>query len=126
MRRLGGWTLFWVVVIAGLVLVELAEITRLFTIPLSLAFLSPFTILLSLVLTTILALVGAVFVGFYLSSQIYHPRGFTPFEEEMLRMREDVLKLREATEALEARIARAPPAEEPISPGELGAGGRRP
>jgi hypothetical protein len=88
------WTLFWVAVIALLVVLELAEITRLFKVPLGLAYLSPVTFIFSLVLITILALVGAVFVGFYLSSQVYSARGFTPFEQEMLRMREDVSELR--------------------------------
>ncbi|HEV2316313.1 MAG TPA: hypothetical protein VGV89_01895 [Thermoplasmata archaeon] len=88
------WTLFWVAVIAVLVVLELAEITHLFRVPLELAYLSPLTFIFSLVLITILALVGAVFVGFYLSSQVYSARGFTPFEQEMLRMREEVSELR--------------------------------
>ena len=100
------WTLFWVAVIALLVVLELAEITRLFRVPLGLAYLSPVTFIFSLVLITILALVGAVFVGFYLSSQVYSARGFTPFEQEMLRMREEVTELRRE---LKERLGEAPP-----------------
>lgn len=103
--RVGRWTLFWAVVIALLVLVELAEITRLFTLPLTIAFLDPYTFLFSLVLITILALVGAVFVGFYLSSRIYSERGFTPFEQEMLRMREEVTELRGELRSLRGELA---------------------
>ena len=98
--RVARWALFWVAVIAILVLVEVAEITRLFTLPLSIAYLSPYTFIFSLVLITILALVGAVFVGFYLSSRIYSARGFTPFEQEMLRMRQEVSELRDELRGL--------------------------
>lgn len=108
--RVGRWTLFWVLVIALLVLVELAEITRLFTLPLAIAFLDPYTFLFSLVLITILALVGAVFVGFYLSSRIYSSRGFTPFEQEMLHMREEVGELRRELRALHAELGATAPA----------------
>jgi hypothetical protein len=93
--RVGRWTVFWLAVIVILVFVELAELTRLFTIPVSSAVLSPLPFVFSLVFITILALVGAVFVGFYLSSQIYASRGFTPFEQEMLRMRHEVGEIRE-------------------------------
>ncbi|MGI0052726.1 MAG: hypothetical protein ACREC5_08525 [Thermoplasmata archaeon] len=92
--RVGRWTVFWIVVIALLVVVELAEITRLFTLPLQVAYLNVTGFIFSLILITVLALVGAVFVGFYLSSRIYSLRGFTPFEQEMLRMRQELTELR--------------------------------
>jgi len=111
--RVPRWTLFWIGVIAILVLVEFAEITRLFTLPLSIAYLSPATFVFSLVLITLLALVGAVFVGFYLSSQIYSARSFTPFEQEMLRMRQDVTELRKELSGLREKVRPSEPREEP-------------
>jgi hypothetical protein len=105
------WTLFWIIVVTALVVIEVAEITRLFTLPPQIALLSPYSIIVSLVLITILALVGAVFVGFYLSSQIYSARGFTPFEQEMLRMRQDVLELRSELRAARGGAAAAPSAD---------------
>jgi membrane protein implicated in regulation of membrane protease activity len=104
----GSWTLFWIVVITILVLGEVAEITHLFTIPLAAAALSPYALLFALVLITLLALVGAVFVGFYLSSRIYSRRGFTPFEQEMLRMREEVRELREELGQARGNTSRSP------------------
>ncbi|MHB8351145.1 MAG: hypothetical protein ACYDFT_00375 [Thermoplasmata archaeon] len=106
--RIGRWTLFWFGIISILVVVELAEITRLFTLPLQLAYFNASTFIFSLVLITILALVGAVFVGFYLSSRIYSRRGFTPFEQEMLRMRQEVGALREEVGTLTAEIRNRP------------------
>ncbi len=102
--KIGRWTLFWIGIISVLVVVELAEITRLFTLPLQLAYFNASTFIFSLVLITILALVGAVFVGFYLSSRIYSRRGFTPFEQEMLRMRPEVGRLREEVDRLAHEI----------------------
>ena len=117
--RVARWTAFWIGVIAILVLVELAEITRWFTLPLGIAYLSPYTFIFSVVLITILALVGAVFVGFYLSSRIYSARGFTPFEEEMLRMRQELAELRTELRAIGEELRRYPrvdPAAPPRPP----------
>lgn len=111
MKR-GGWTLFWIIVIAVLVLGEVAELTHLFTIPLAAAVLSPYALLFSLVLITLLALVGAVFLGIYLSSRIYGSRGFTPFEQEMLRMREEIRELREQLARPEDAPRDPPPSSE--------------
>jgi uncharacterized membrane protein len=111
--RRPGWTVFWIAVIGVLVLVELAEITRLFTLPLGIAYLSPYTFLFSVVLITILALVGAVFVGFYLSSRIYSARGFTPFEQEMLRMHQQVTELRQELAELHRELRPGPPPSPP-------------
>ena len=117
--KIPRWTLFWVLVITVLVVVEIAEITRLFTLPLAIAALSPLTIIVSLVLITILALVGAVFVGFYLSSQIYSARGFTPFEQEMLKMRQEVSELhREVRSLRDAPASADPPDPAPAGPRE--------
>jgi hypothetical protein len=41
----------------------------------------------------ILALIGAIFVGMMLSHRILTVGAFTPFEEEMLKMREDIKSL---------------------------------
>jgi hypothetical protein len=102
--RVARWTLFWVGVIAVLLAVELTELTHVFTIPISSAVLSPLPFVFSLVFITLLALVGAVFVGFYLSSQVYSARGFTPFEQEMLKMRRDVSEVREEVSRLRSEI----------------------
>jgi uncharacterized membrane protein (DUF106 family) len=87
--------LIWVVVIGALLLVEVAEVTHLFTLPVQSALGDLLSFIFALVFTTILALVGAIFIGIYISHRILSPRGFTPFEEEMLRMRADVRDLKE-------------------------------
>lgn len=103
--------LFWVAVIGALLFVEVAEITHLFTLPVQSAVGNLLSFVFALVFTTILALVGAIFIGIYISHRLQSPTGFTPFEEEMLKMRSDVARLREEVAAL--RTAPAPPSSPP-------------
>jgi hypothetical protein len=100
--RAGRAVLFWVGIIALLLLVEFAELTHLFTIPVQAAFANFVSFIVALVFTTILALVGAVFIGIYIAHRLQSPTGFTPFEEEMLKMRSDVQALRRDVESLQA------------------------
>ncbi|MCI4316989.1 MAG: hypothetical protein L3J96_00490 [Thermoplasmata archaeon] len=105
--------LFWVTVIALLLLVEVAELTHLFTLPVQSALGNLLSFIFALVFTTILALVGAIFIGIYISQRLQSAAGFTPFEEEMLKMRADVTELRRRQEALESSSAvRRGPAEQ--------------
>jgi len=100
--KLSRAILFWVLVIAALLFVEVAEITHLFTLPVQSAVGNLLSFVFALVFTTILALIGAIFIGIYISHRFLTPSGFTPFEEEMLRMRADVARMREDVESLKA------------------------
>ncbi len=100
--------IIWVLVILVLVVVEVAEITRFFTLPIASALGDPVELVLSLVFTTVLALVGAIFIGIYISHRILSPSGFSPFEEEMLRMRADLRDVKRTVEELR-RAADPPP-----------------
>jgi hypothetical protein len=104
---------FWIALIALLLIVEIAEVTHLFTLPIQSAIGDPLAFVFALVFTTILALVGAIFIGIYVSHRILSPGGFTPFEEEMLRMREEVHELKEAVERLRPATPTDPKEGEP-------------
>ncbi len=106
----------WTLVVVVLVVLEIAEITRLFTIPIVKAFNDPIFLVISLVFTTLIAVVGAIFVGISITTRLLSPRGFTPFEEEMLRMRADLAEVRKTLEELRARGEGAPPATTPSPP----------
>lgn len=88
--RIGRAILFWVAVVVVLFAVELAELTHLFTLPIQSAVGNLLSFIFALVFTTILALIGALFIGIYISQRLQSPGGFTPFEEEMLKMRADL------------------------------------
>ncbi|MCI4331907.1 MAG: hypothetical protein L3K19_08720 [Thermoplasmata archaeon] len=104
--------LFWVSVIVVLLFVEVAEITHVFTLPVQSLVGYLFSFIFALVFTTVLALVGAIFIGVYISQRLQSPTGFTPFEEEMLKMRADLQAVKRQLEALQ------PPREGAPSGGE--------
>ncbi|MFQ6127501.1 MAG: hypothetical protein ACE5QW_01150 [Thermoplasmata archaeon] len=64
-----------------------------------------FLFLVVLVIIAILAVIGAMFVGVFISHRIFSVRAFTPFEEEMLQMREEVVEIKEAIERIENRLS---------------------
>jgi len=102
----------WSILIVLLVVVELAELTHLFTLPVEAVLGDPLAFVLALVFTTVVALVGAIFIGIYISARILSPSGFTPFEEEMLRMRTDLRDVKAAIEEMR-RGPNTPPPTEP-------------
>ena len=56
----------------------------------------------------ILSIIGAVFVGIFVVYRIYYRQEFTPFEKEMLAMREDVKALTAKVEELTRSLAGNP------------------
>ncbi len=116
--RLSRTVLFWVVVIAVLVFLEVAEVTHLFHLGYTQVLGNLLSFVFALVLITVLALVGAVFVGIFVAHRILSPRGFTPFEEEMLKMRGEVQTLVEEMKEVKTRLAALPPS--PTQAGEAG------
>lgn len=105
--------LAWSLIIVVLVVIEVAELTHFFTLPITSAATNLFSFIFAIVFITILALVGALFIGIYISQRLQSGSGFTPFEEEMLKMRADVKVVREELEALQRRL---PPEDPPSDP----------
>lgn len=108
--------LVWTVVIAVLLFVEVAELTHLFTIPFLQAISNVVAFAFALIFVTIIALVGAVFIGIYVSQRLLSPRGFSPFEEEMLKMRAEVMEMRRQVQDLMTRSGDPPPGGRPSDP----------
>lgn len=115
MKRGVPIAVFWVGLIVVLIVLEVAELTHFFTLPVQSALDDFVAFVTALVFTTVLAVVGAIFIGLYFSHRILAPGGFTPFEQEMLRMRREVQEMHAAVEEL--RRTRppgpAPPAHDP-------------
>ena len=101
--------LVWGGLIVALLVVEAAELTHLFTVPIQSALGNLLSFVFALVFTTILALVGAIFIGIYISQRLQSPTGFSAFEEEMLKMRADVNRIREDVAELRSGGGRPPP-----------------
>lgn len=120
MKRSFPIVVLWVALIAGLLALEIAELTHFFTLPVASSVADPAAIVTALVFTTLLAVVGAIFIGLYISHRILAPDGFTPFEQEMLQMRHDIEEIRDA---VTGRRTGAPPAG-PLPPPRAGTKGR--
>ena len=110
--------LLWSVLIVFLLVVEIAEITHTFTISIQSAIEDPLAFVFALVFTTILALIGAIFIGIYFAQRILSSSGFTPFEEEMLKMRGDIAEVKEAVRKMSGVPPANEPGDDPARPGE--------
>lgn len=92
--------ILWLVVIVALLLLEVAQVTHLFTLGFASILGNVVSFVFALLLVTILALVGAIFVGIFIAHRILSPQGFSPFEEEMLKMRQEVQDLHRKVDRL--------------------------
>jgi len=100
--RISRWTILWLSIVAVLVAVESLILTGFIT-PASL--ISSFlTLIYALVVISVLAFIGAIFLGMFVSHRILSGKGFTPFEQEMLRMRQDLRELNDRVEQIAARL----------------------
>ncbi|MGQ0798064.1 MAG: hypothetical protein ACT4OI_09435 [Methanobacteriota archaeon] len=100
--RVSRWTLLGLLVIGVLVVIEGSILVGLLRIENLIGFF--FVFVYGLVVIAVLAIVGAVFFGMYVSHRILSTQAFTPFEEEMLRMREDVKRMAERLDEIAARL----------------------
>jgi hypothetical protein len=57
-----------------------------------------------LISITMLAIVGAIFLGMYLSHRILAKKGFTPFEISMLEMHEDIKDIKKRIQDVEKTL----------------------
>jgi amino acid permease len=57
-----------------------------------------------LISITMLAVIGAIFLGMYLSHRILTKKGFTPFEISMMEMHEDVKELKTRIAEIEDQL----------------------
>ena len=104
--RISRWSLLWILVIGVLVAVEVGVATgRITPGDLIGSFLG---FLVALMVISVLSIIGAVFVGMFVSHRILSTKGFTPFEQEMLRMRQEVRDLTERLDVIAARLGVTP------------------
>ena len=73
----------------------------------------------------LLALIGSLLIGMYISYRFLSMRSFTPFEKEMMEMRVEVTELKRTTEEIRAKLDAMPGCEPPArsAPGKEGGSG---
>ena len=97
------WLALWVVFVLALVAIEITVVV-LGIDPLT----NFYFVIVAIAVIGILAIIGAVFVGIFVASRILSSQEFSPFEKEMLAMREDVKALTAKVEELVAGLAENP------------------
>lgn len=73
----------------------------------------------------LIALIGAILIGMFVSYRFLSLRSFTPFEKEMMEMRVEVTELKRTTEEIRAKLDAMPGCEPPArsAPGKEGGSG---
>ncbi len=100
--RISRWTILWLGIVVALVAVEIGVLTGYIT---PAGVISSFlTLVVGLVVISVFAFIGAIFLGMFVSHRILSGKGFTPFEQEMLRMRQDLRDLNDRIEQIATRL----------------------
>ncbi len=60
-----------------------------------------YTFVFALVVISILSIIGATFLGIYISHRFFSAREFSAFEEEMLKVRDDIRYIRKKIDEME-------------------------
>ena len=103
MRR--RWIALWAAIVLALSGIELGIVAGVISIdPLT----NFYFVILGIAVIGILSIIGAVFIGIFMTHRIFSRQEFTPFEREMLAMREDVKRLTAKVEELGARLVGIP------------------
>lgn len=99
--RISRWVLLGLLIIGVLVAIEVGIVTGLLTPDPIASFLG---VIFALTVISVLSIIGAVFVGMFVSHRILSTKGFTPFEQEMLRMRGEIRELNERVSEIAVRL----------------------
>ena len=104
--KISRWTLLWLLIVGVLVVIWGGVLLQWITPG------NPVTSVLgfvfALVVIAILAIIGAVFLGMVISHRIMSGAAFTPFEEEMLKMRQEVRDLHSRLDAIAEKLGLPP------------------
>jgi uncharacterized membrane protein (DUF106 family) len=92
------WVVLWLVVVIVLFAIFIAEITQAIRLTDIISYF--FVFVLALVIIAVLAVIGAAFMGVFISHRIFSVKSFTPFEEEMLQMRKEVKEIKKKIDEL--------------------------
>lgn len=99
--KISRWVLLWILIVGVLAAIEIGLLTGVFTPdPIG----SFFGFIFAITVVSVLSIIGAVFVGMFVSHRILSTKGFTPFEQEMLRMRQEVRELSERVTEIGVRL----------------------
>jgi len=109
--KISRWTLLWLLVVGLLISIELAIVVGAVNPYDVVTFF--FIMVSGLIVIAVLAIIGATFLGIYISHRILSTRDFSPFEQEMFRMADEVKRLSQKVEEISTALERDPPPGRP-------------
>ncbi len=109
--RISRWTLLWLLVVGLLISIELAIVVGAVNPYDVVTFF--FIMVSGLIVIAVLAIIGATFLGIYISHRILSTQDFSPFEQEMFRMADEVKRLSQKVDEISRAVKGDPPSGRP-------------
>ena len=100
--------IYYVIIVALIIIATWIIILQLGFVTVESLLLNFYGFISMFVIISMLAVLGAIFMGMFISHTILVSRTFTPFEREMLEMREDLTKINEKLEKIERSMSGNP------------------
>lgn len=109
--KISRWTLLWLLVVGLLISIELAIVVGAVNPYDVVTFF--FIMVSALIVIAVLAIIGATFLGIYISHRILSTQDFSPFEQEMFRMADEVKRLSQKVDEISRAVKGDPPSGRP-------------
>ena len=109
--KISRWTLLWLLVVGLLISIELAIVVGAVNPYDVVTFF--FIMVSGLIVISVLAIIGATFLGIYISHRILSTQDFSPFEQEMFRMADEVKRLSQKVDEISRALKGDPPSGRP-------------
>lgn len=98
MAKISLGTATWIAVVVILVIFEILQLTGILKVTQIVA--NFYLFMFSIVVVSVLAVIGAIFLGMTIAHRLMESKEFTPFEEEMLSMREQMNRIEKMLESI--------------------------
>ncbi|MEM3397133.1 MAG: hypothetical protein QW620_05070 [Thermoplasmata archaeon] len=100
--KINRLTLIWLGLMIFLIILEIGQLAGI--VRLDRIINNPWGFVFGITMIAILAVVGALFVGVFIAYRVFTSRGFTPYEEEILKVADEVHKISARTEKIEKEL----------------------
>jgi hypothetical protein len=100
--------IYYIIIVSGIIIAGWIIVVSLGLVTVENILLDFIGFISMLVVIFMLAVLGAIFLGMFISHRILSSKGFTPFEREMLEMRSDINKVNERLGKIEHGLSNNP------------------
>jgi hypothetical protein len=100
--KINRLTLIWLALMIFLITLEIGQLLGI--VQLERIINNPWGFVFGITMIAILAVIGALFVGIFIAYRVLTAKGFTPYEEEVLKVAQGFQELRQKVEKIETDI----------------------